>query len=95
MMSLSYHLGLFLSGVDYAFGFSSSSEGTGAGVAATKIGFASSFSFFYLNLWKAYSTIYYVNPFLLKKIFFCMSEIRSTSFPVRKIVAIDINFYLY
>lgn len=95
MMSLPYHLGLFLSGVDYAFGFSASDEGAGAGVAAIKVGFASSFSFFYLNLLNAYSTIYYVNPFLLKKIFFCVSEIRSTSLPVRKIVAIEISFYLY
>lgn len=76
MMSLSYHLELFLSGIDYTFGFSVSGVGTGVGVAVTKVGFASSFSFFYLNLLKAYSTIYYVNPFLLKKIFFWVSEIR-------------------
>lgn len=76
MMSLSYHLGLFLSGIDYTFGFSASGVGTGVGVAVIKVGFASSFSFFYLNLLKAYSTIYYVKPFLLKKIFFWVSEIR-------------------
>jgi hypothetical protein len=95
MMSLSYHLASFF-GVDYgAFGFSVSEEGVGAELAATRVGLASSFSFFSLNLLKAYSTIYYVNPFLLKKIFFWASDIRSTSFPARKRVATDISFYFY
>jgi hypothetical protein len=74
---------------------SASGTEAGTGVAAIRIGFASSFSFFSLNLLKAYSTIYYDNPFLLKKIFFWASEIFSTSFPARKIVAIDISFYFY